>query len=172
MDPADLRTRLGFDDGLLLAECHVDEIAAVGPGGQKRNRTRSAVRLRHRPSGLATVGRETRSKATNLARAVRRLREAIAVAARLPLPADPCWPPGVDAPGGCLRVAPKNSARPEALALLLDALAEHEGRAGAAAAALGVSTSSFVRALSGHGGAFAEANRIRAAHGQSALRQG
>jgi len=33
------------DDGLLLSECMVDAYLASGPGGQKRNKTSSTVRL-------------------------------------------------------------------------------------------------------------------------------
>ena len=170
MDPADLRDRLGYGDARLLAECAVDEMAATGRGGQKRNRTHSTVRLRHRPSGLAAVGRESRSKSENTKRALRRLREAIAIAKGPPLPNAPEWPAGVNVKDGRLRVAPRNPARPLVLALLLDALEEHGGRAAPAAAALGLSTSSLVKVLAGHGGAFTEANRIRARNGLAALR--
>ena len=171
MEPDELRARLSFDDGRLLAECDIDHIAAVGPGGQKRNRTRSTVRLRHRPSGLAAVGRDSRQRTENTARALRRLREAIAIAARVALPEAPHFPAGVDVKDGRLRVASRNPARPTVLALLLDAIEEHGGRASAAAAALGLSTSSFVRALAGHNAAFAEANRIRERRGLGPLRK-
>ncbi len=172
MDPEDLRARLSFDDARLLAECEVDQIAAVGRGGQKRNRTHSTVRLRHRPSGLVSVGRDSRQKSANIKRALRRLREAIAIAGRVALPEQPSWPDGVHVKDRRLRVAPRNPARPEVLALLLDALEEHDGRASEAAAALGLSTSSFVRTLAGHNGAFAEANRMRKEAGLTPLRQG
>src|SRR3989442_6638448 len=60
----------------LLAQGEVDTYRASGPGGQKRNKTSSAVRIRHLPSGLIVIAEESRSQHENRARALRRLREA------------------------------------------------------------------------------------------------
>src|SRR5919108_1713397 len=68
-------TRLS--DAQLLEQCAVDTYRASGPGGQKRNKTSSAVRLRHLPSGLIVIAEESRSQHENRARALRRLRQAI-----------------------------------------------------------------------------------------------
>src|SRR5436305_15084305 len=64
-------------DAQLLAQCAVDTYRASGPGGQKRNKTSSAVRLRHLPSGLLVIAEESRSQHENRARALRRLRQAL-----------------------------------------------------------------------------------------------
>jgi protein subunit release factor B len=53
-------TRLSDDE--LLRQCAVDTYRASGPGGQKRNKTSSAVRLRHLPSGLSVIAEESRSQ--------------------------------------------------------------------------------------------------------------
>src|SRR5205809_2883408 len=64
-------------DGQLLDQCAVDTYRASGPGGQKRNKTSSAVRLRHPPSGLIVIAEESRSQHENRARALKRLRQAL-----------------------------------------------------------------------------------------------
>ena len=79
------RRLLCLSDADLLAECHRDYWRASGPGGQKRNKTDSAVRLRHHGCGLLVTSSDTRSRAQNTRRAVRRLREAIALRIREPV---------------------------------------------------------------------------------------
>ena len=64
-------------DEQLLAQCSTDTYRASGPGGQKRNKTSSAVRLRHGPTGLIVIAEESRSQHENRARALRRMRRAI-----------------------------------------------------------------------------------------------
>src|SRR4051795_3143484 len=65
-----------LSDDQLLAQCEVDTYRASGPGGQKRNKTSSAVRLRHPPSGLLVIAEESRSQHENKAKALKRLRQA------------------------------------------------------------------------------------------------
>src|SRR5271170_5805790 len=72
-------------DDQLLAQCEVDTYRASGPGGQKRNKTSSAVRIRHQPSGLLVIAEESRSQHENRARALRRLRQAFFLQVRDPL---------------------------------------------------------------------------------------
>lgn len=67
--------RIPPDDEGLLAECDVTTFIASGPGGQHRNRTQSAVRLQHRPSGIVVIGRRERSQHRNRDDALARLRE-------------------------------------------------------------------------------------------------
>src|SRR6266566_8949702 len=75
-------------DSQLLAQCQVDTYRASGPGGQKRNKTSSAVRVRHMPSGLIVIAEESRSQHENRLRALRRLRQALYLKIRDDLAAD------------------------------------------------------------------------------------
>src|SRR5271170_7226973 len=73
-------------DEQLLAQCEVDTYRASGPGGQKRNKTSSAVRMRHPPSGLIVIAEESRSQHENRAKALKRLRQAFFLKIRESLP--------------------------------------------------------------------------------------
>ena len=75
-------------DDALIAQCEVDRYRASGPGGQHRNKTESAVRLRHKLTGVSAIGEDSRSQAENKVHAVRRLRSAIALEVREPVRLD------------------------------------------------------------------------------------
>ncbi len=46
-----------------------------GPGGQKKNKTESSVRLQHLPTGITVTATESRSQSVNKRTALTRLRE-------------------------------------------------------------------------------------------------
>lgn len=64
-------------DDDLLRECEVDTFRASGPGGQHVNKTESAVRLTHRPTGVVVTCREARSQRQNKATCLRKIRERV-----------------------------------------------------------------------------------------------
>ncbi len=70
--------KLPESDDDLLRECEVETFRASGPGGQHVNKTESAVRLTHSPSGVVVTTREHRSQHKNKALGLRKLREKIA----------------------------------------------------------------------------------------------
>jgi len=80
------------NDEELLAECTVETFRAGGPGGQHQNKTESAVRLTHGPTGIVVTARESRSQHRNRARALDRLRAALRERARTPRPRRPTKP--------------------------------------------------------------------------------
>jgi len=61
-------------DRALIDECRVETFGAGGKGGQHQNRTESAVRLVHLPTGLRASSRNERSQHRNKALALQRLR--------------------------------------------------------------------------------------------------
>ncbi len=61
-------------DGL-ARDTEVDYFRSGGPGGQHKNKTSTAVRLTHVPSGIVVIATEERSQRRNLARAFDRLTE-------------------------------------------------------------------------------------------------
>ncbi len=62
----------------LLRQCAVDTFRASGPGGQHVNKTESAVRLTHLPSGVVVTSQEERSQHRNKALCLQKLRAKIA----------------------------------------------------------------------------------------------
>jgi len=68
------------EDDLLEIErqCTVEFTRGSGPGGQHRNKTETAVRLTHKPSGLVVVASDSRSQSQNRKNALRRLAERLA----------------------------------------------------------------------------------------------
>jgi len=61
----------------LKGECDIMAFRASGPGGQHRNVTDSAVRLKHRSTGIVVIGSRHRSQHRNLYDALERLAERI-----------------------------------------------------------------------------------------------
>lgn len=116
---------LQLDDEKFLKECRIDTYQASGPGGQKRNRKYSAVRITHLPTCLIAFSKESRSYHENRKRALRRLRKIIALTIRNDLP-----PEKFEIPEGIrelfrenkLQINQKNPLYPIFCATIIDAL--------------------------------------------------
>jgi protein subunit release factor B len=80
------RRAFALPDAALLAECEETFFTGSGPGGQHRNKTESAVRLVHGPTGAAVTATERRSQAQNRGEALLRLRARLEALGRRPKP--------------------------------------------------------------------------------------
>jgi len=170
-------SRLNEDQ--LLAQCEVDTYRASGPGGQKRNKTSSAVRLRHVPTGLIVIAEESRSQHENKARALKRLWRGLFLHLR-----DPLLPETLTADAianlpdyaaarsrdGRLSLSPRDPRFWPAVGVVLDVVAASKARVADAAAFLGISTANLIDFLQTDPRVWQEANRLRALFGQKTLR--
>lgn len=160
------------DDAALLGDCRVDTHRSSGPGGQHANKTSSAVRLRHRPTGQTVVAEEQRSQHANKCQAIKRLRLAIALNVRQPAGAPGHRPEILGqfvSKNGRVEISLRNQAYPMVVAAVLDAIAACTGRMREAGAMLGLSTGQLSRFLVRDGKLLEAANRIRRAAGLRAL---
>ncbi len=166
-------------DDQLLAQCEVDTYRASGPGGQKRNKTSSAVRLRHPPSGLLVIAEESRSQHENRARGLRRMRQALFLKVREPLPPEALAPEALAGreemqqaldKEGRLNLGHKDPRYWPMVGLVLDVLDAVEARLSEAAAALGITTANLGDFLRGDDKAFEQANLMRLRFGHKPLR--
>jgi hypothetical protein len=168
-----------LSDAELLGQCEVDTYRASGPGGQKRNKTSSAVRLRHPPSGLLVIAEESRSQHENKARALRRLRQALFLRLRDEL-ADNARTPdalagrpelaAVRTAAGRLVVGRKDPRFWPAAGLVLDVLHAATARVSDAARLLGVSTGNLIDFLRTDPKLWEQANALRQRFGQKPLK--
>ena len=140
-------------DDALIAQCEVDRYRASGPGGQHRNKTESAVRLRHKLTGVSAIGEDSRSQSENKLHAVRRLRAALALDVREPVALDGYVPtPRLAAlvAGGTAPLGAKTKLTGEywaAIGDLLDLIVAGGLEIGAAAQRLGITTGALSKLL-------------------------
>ena len=80
------------DDASLDRDTEVETYTSGGPGGQHKNKTQTAVRLRHLPSGVVVTASEERSLRDNLRVAFERLRARLERLNYVPPPRHPTKP--------------------------------------------------------------------------------
>ena len=140
MTSSERNAMLTAEDDVLFRACEFIMQKGTGNGGQKINKTSSAVRLRHRPTGIAVSANEERSQSRNRHIALRKLRYEIALHVRADCSGEPfeVLPPP----------SPANHARLILwTAALFDRLAAVDFELNEAAALCGVSASQLERAM-------------------------
>lgn len=158
-------------DDQLLAQCEVDTYRASGPGGQKRNKTSSAVRLRHPPSGLLVIAEESRSQHENKAKALKRLRQALFIKLREPVPEGSFTEiEAAKNKQGRLDVGRKDPRFWPAAGRVLDVLEQGAARVSDAANRLGISTGNLIGFLESDPKLWEEVNHLRQRCGQKTLK--
>lgn len=163
----------------LLAQCEVDTYRASGPGGQKRNKTSSAVRLRHKPTGLIVIAEESRSQHENKAKALTRLAHALVLHIRDELPRESLTPEFVAAlpdyaeardRDGKLNLSVRNPKFWPAAGIVLDVLNAVDARVADTAELLAISTGNLIDFLQIEPHVWQEANQLRGQFGHKPLR--
>lgn len=150
----------------LLAQCEVDTYRASGPGGQKRNKTSSAVRLRHPPTGFIVIAEESRSQHENKAKALLRMRESLFLHWRDAVEAasvvdHPDYAPARDVDGR-LHLRVKDPRFWPAAGVVMDVIEATGGQVSTAAGWLGTSTANLIDFLRTDPKVWQHANQIRA----------
>jgi hypothetical protein len=165
---------LALTDEDLVAQCAVDHHRARGPGGQKHNKTSSAIRLRHHPTGLVVTAADDRSQRVNRVRAIRRLREAIALHVRQDIDLGAYHPSellaGCITADGQIRVGRRGERYYPAVSEILDLLSACGLRVSDAAGHVGVSTAHLVKFIQRDPKLWECVNRMRTTVGMKPLR--
>ena len=162
----------------MLQDCERKNYQASGPGGQKRNRVYSAIRLTHVPTQVSVSAAEDRKADRNLKSAIRKLRKDLAfrgasedfagleegsaeeILAGLP----ESWPVFR------AKVNPEHGDFPAFLYLALLLLRVCRGDVAVIAKKLGVSTSAFVRFCKLDGKLWQAVNELRVGFGLGRLK--
>ncbi len=149
-----------LDDAALAQHCRIERRLGTGPGGQKRNKTASAVLVSHGLSGCDGAADDTRSQHQNLHLALRRLRLNMAGHWRQPPAAVPLGPPpAARAPGRWLWFA-----------RLFDVLEACHWALADSASAAGHNTARIGKELAAEPQLWQRANEARRQHGLPVLK--
>ncbi|MHB9026277.1 MAG: peptide chain release factor family protein [Armatimonadota bacterium] len=163
-----------LNDEELLKQCDWYAGRASGPGGQKRNKTHSAIRMTHRPTGISAIANEHRLQGENRALALKRLRHALALAQRAEIDLETFTIP-VEVQEqlgrkGKLAVNPDNPRYLAIISLLLDLLVTYRGQVSRAADRLGISTTNFINLLHHDPKLWTAAQELRKRYGHAPLK--
>jgi len=142
---------LRLNDEELFRQCSMEAFKGSGNGGQKRNKTSSAVRLRHAPTGITVTDCSGRSQHQNRHEALKKLRFQLALDVRTGSPSVPERAEvGLDSPDYPLWTA-----------AMVDNLLKNSFSLKDTAGALGLSSSKLVKLLYRDPALWQAVNRFR-----------
>ena len=174
---------LSLSDDELMTQCRFERFRVSGPGGQHRNKTDSAVRLTHEPTGVVGYASERRSQGQNRSTALARLRRGIALEVRAeltlelelyhpPLPLQRVLPRSVEAETPRReRVGAKHREFWTGVSPLLDLFEAVQGSVADCASRIGCSSNQLTKLLASESHLWAAANAIRERHDLNPLRR-
>jgi hypothetical protein len=163
-----------LSDDRLLTQCGIDTYRASGPGGQKRNKTSSAVRLRHEPTGLIVIAEESRSQHENKAKALRRLRHSFFLKLReAVIPESLALVDALRSGDGKLHAASAKDPRYwPAVGVLLDLLEANSAQVSETAKQVGTTTGNLLTLFEVDDKVWEQVNVLRQKFGHKPLRAG
>lgn len=162
-----------LDDPALLKMCRISEGISTGPGGQHRNRTKTAITVEHLPTGTVVTAGERRKAFENKVAAIKRLRLALARTVRTKVNLKTYAPSSLweqRRAGRGLQINPAHKDYPALLAEAMDVLAAKGWDVARTAGLMGLSMSQFSKLLRHDKRAFGQVNEIRAQRGLPRLK--
>ncbi|NLB63767.1 MAG: hypothetical protein GX801_06630 [Fibrobacter sp.] len=140
----------------LLKHCTVQAHRGGGPGGQKRNKTFSGVRIKYSPFNLEILCNENRSPHINKSLALKRLRLSIAIKVREPIDEEV-----MEFPGQKGRISSQNLLYAPWIAQVLDYFEHYQGQLKPVAEKWNLSNSALVRIFFSEKQLISEVQKIR-----------
>ena len=161
-------------DNAFERSCRSEFYIASGPGGQKRNRTYSAVRATHKKTDISAIAEESRSQTDNKEKALKRLKKKIVLNVRKNFSATgfKVHPEAAALflKEGIEKINSKNRLYPLYCSILLDSIYTAKGKLSGASERLNSSTGKLNKVISSDKDIFSAVNRVRSYFGLNSLR--
>jgi hypothetical protein len=162
-----------LDDPALLKSCRISDGIGTGPGGQHRNRKKTAITVEHLPTGTTVTASERRKAFENKVAAIKRLRLALARSIRTKIDLKTYRPSKLwetRRAGRGLQINPAHKDYPALLAEAMDVLAAKGWDVARTAGVMGLSMSQLSKLLRHDKQAFGHVNDIREERGLPRLK--